>query len=283
MNRTLIYGLAAAVLVGGITYTATSSSFRKGQPTTSKALTTSISSIEQTESSSGQVGVTYSPLATQDTKVSAQKFAVQTRKVNADAVLFFNVPVVTESVDAAIGLLSQMSGDTIYLVLDSPGGSVVDGARLINYIKYSGKNIVTVCDNMCASMAFQIFQVGKKRLMTDKAIIMAHPASGGSQGTLENMYEIIKMFKLYVDRLDAEVAARAGIDYKEFKFLVANNIWVETPEALKMNLADGVVYLTTFGGHNGNGQPTDVLNYLKKTGKFNPSMMNVRGYVLRLN
>lgn len=279
MNRTLIYGLAAVVLVGSITYTATSASYRKEQ----SGVQAQAVPLTLKPEAGVQGSTVYSPTAIlQDAKITVQKLKVQTQSVSSSNVLFFNVPVVTESIDAAIAILSQMSGDTIYLVLDSPGGSVVDGARLINYIRYSGKNIVTVCDNMCASMAFQIFQVGSKRMMTDKAIIMAHPASGGSQGTIENMYEIIKMFKLYVDRLDAEVAQRAGIDYKEFKFLVANNIWVETPEALKMNLADGVIYLRTFGGSN-NGQPTDVLNYLKKTGKFDPKMMLVRGYVFKLD
>lgn len=274
MNKYILYGAGFVVLAGAIAYSTTAASLASKTQTT-KMPTAITESVDVSAQSATTV---YSPKATNADKITTSKFTVQTQSVSTSDVLFFNVPVVTESVDAAINLLSGMTGSTIYLVLDSPGGSVVDGARLMNYIKYSGKNIVTVCDNMCASMAFQIFQVGKKRLMTDKAILMAHPASGGSQGTIENMYEIIKMFKLYVDRLDAEVAQRSGIDYKEFKFLVANNIWVETPEALAMNLADGVTYLRTYNSL-GNVQPTDVLNHLKRTGKFYPGMMNVKGYV----
>lgn len=166
-------------------------------------------------------------------------------KINASNVILFNVPVMAETVDVTIEQIERTTGNTVYLVIDSPGGSVVDGAKLIDYIKYSGKNIVTVCDNICASMGFQLLQVGKQRYMTPKAIQMAHPASGGAAGTIENMYELIKMFKLYVDRMDAETAKRAGIPYDKFKHMVADNIWVETPEALSLGLADGVVYVSS--------------------------------------
>jgi hypothetical protein len=96
------------------------------------------------------------------------------------------------------------------------------------------------------------------------------------------MYEIIKTIKLYVDRMDAETAKRAGISYPKFKALVSDNIWVETPEALSMGLADGVVYLNvthTFSQQ----KPKDVLTMLKKSGKFTPQLMNVKGYTFNFN
>lgn len=286
MTRGIIYGLAAAVLVGGITYSASTAVNKRSSQTQSAAVASGGANngggLVVTSQTTGSN--TFTPVASNDSEVKVESFKVDIRSVPAKDIVLFNVPVSGATVDAAIELLENASGSTVYLVLDSPGGSVIDGARLINYIKYSGKNIVTVCDNMCASMAFQIFQVGKQRLMTDKAILMAHPASGGAMGTIENMFELIKMIKLYVDRLDAEVANRAGMKYSEFKALVADNIWAETPESLKMRLADGVVYLKPTGyGFAGSDRPQNVLEHLKKSGKFNENIFKYRGYVFTTN
>ena len=214
--------------------------------------------------------------------------SMQVQTVNASGanIIYLNAPIMSESVQYTIDQLKELGANaTVYLVIESPGGSVVDGARLIDYIKFSGQNIITVCDNFCASMAFQIFEVGKRRLMAPKAILMAHPASGEAMGTIENMHELIKMFKLYVDRLDADVAARIGMPYAQFKALVANNIWVETPEALDMKLADGVVYL------NVSGQGVNIMENLinKYSGKdkekqleeFKRKLENTKGYQLQ--
>lgn len=269
----MIYGLVAVLLVGGTAYTVGSKQkFQKQEVATAVVQQAPKPAVIE-----NYAGSTYTPQAEAETKVKVETFKVINASASADNIILFNTPVVEESVDAAIGLLSQASGSTVYLVLNSPGGSVIDGARLINYIKYSGKNIVTVCDNLCASMAFQIFQVGKKRLMTDKAILMAHPASGGARGTIENMFSLIKTIKLYVDRMDAETAQRAGMSYSKFKTLVADNIWAETPEALSMGLADGVINLSSQSGAG-----YDVMNELKRQGKYNPNMLEVRGYVFKL-
>lgn len=220
-----------------------------------------------------------------------QIFTVETVNITPKNVVLLNMPIVAESVDMTINMLSVLKAQTLYLVISSPGGSVVDGARLNEYIRHSGKNIVTVCDNFCASMAFQIFQTGSKRLMTEKAILMAHPASGGTAGTIDNMYELVKMFKLYVDRMDADTASRAGIDYNKFKMMVANNVWVETPEAINYRLADGVVHLhfnsdafvaAVGGAMDSKERPVDVLSNLKIQKLFNPEMLNVKGYVFKL-
>lgn len=74
--------------------------------------------------------------------------------------------------------------------------------------------------------------------------MMFHPASGGVQGTLEQMLSQLNMIKLYVDRLDAEVALRSGLDYNEFKTLLAVEYWLESEDALNKNLADNLIFIS---------------------------------------
>jgi ATP-dependent Clp protease protease subunit len=276
LKKGFFYSAIAVLLVTGVALGIRTTSTKTQQT----ASTTSLGVVATvgTETSTSTTTV-YTPQAAATLKQT--NYTVESMKVNADSVILFNVAVVEESVEAATSLIRETSGNTVYLVLDSPGGSVLAGARLLEYIKHSGKNVITVCDNLCASMAFQIFEAGSRRLMTEKAILMAHPASGGAQGTIENMFELIKMYKSYVDRMDADVAKRSGIEYSKFKALVADNIWAETPEALALGLADGVVHLdvkssiTSFG----NKAPYNVMDILKKTNKWNDKMLGVRGYI----
>lgn len=161
-----------------------------------------------------------------------------------DDVVRFDGEVTQKSVALTINALEDIrtkGAKKAYLLINSPGGEVFSGSRLTNYIKSSPIPIYTICNGMCASMAAHIHQVGYKRLMTPKSILMFHPASGGAQGTVEQMTNRIKILKQFVDGLDMDIAKRSGIDYKEFKAELATELWIETPEALSRHFADGVV------------------------------------------
>lgn len=272
MKKGIFYTVAGLLIIGvtlglsGVTESTTTTE-------TTTQVTTPVTSVTTS---------TTIPMPQGYTTLKTKSFSVQNIRTSPSDIVLFNVPVMEESVDAAIAFLEETSGSTIYLVLNSPGGSVLAGARLLEYIKHSGKNIVTVCDNLCASMAFQIFEAGSRRLMTEKAILMAHPASGGAQGTIENMYAIIDMYKRYVDRMDADVATRSGLDYTKFKAMVSDNIWAETPEALALGLADGVVHLnvTSNFGVAGSSSVRNVMTALKISNKWNDEMLKVKGYIL---
>ena len=154
--------------------------------------------------------------------------------------------VTQQSVAVTINALEDIrksGANKAYLLINSPGGDVFAGLRLVNYMKASSMPVYTICNGLCASMAAHIHQAGTKRLMTPTSILMFHPASGGTQGTIEQMTNRIKIIKQVVDELDGYIAKRSGVDYKEFKTELATELWVETPEALQRHFADGLVNL----------------------------------------
>jgi len=181
-----------------------------------------------------------------DVVPSLDKLEVTRIEVDPDQVIVFNTQVNYQSVTMTIDRLNELEAKGykhVYIVLDSPGGSVIDGANLIAYMKASKMRIDTVCQGICASMAAQIHQVGKKRYMTDKSILMFHPAATRVGGKVEEMLNQLITIKKYVDRLDAEVAARSGIRYETFKQMLVSELWVESVDAIEMGLADEMVYL----------------------------------------
>lgn len=177
--------------------------------------------------------------------------------------VMLNTPVDYESVNALIEYFEMNKNNVsrFYLLIDSPGGSVVDGSRLIAYMEASSIPIDTICVGICASMGAQIHQSGTRRLVQDKSILMFHPASGSTQGTLEGMLSQVSMFKTFVDRLDAKTAKRSGLDYAKFKELVIRDYWVEAQDAITLKLSDGLVYITSRSGTE-QGLPTNLRDLL---------------------
>lgn len=165
---------------------------------------------------------------------------------SSDSIIFLSSGINKTSVDNTLNALEKARNaglSEVYLVIDSPGGSVLDGAKLVSYMRASKMKINTVCETLCASMGFHIFEAGHKRLVLEKAVLMGHPASGGAGGTIEEMKSMIDMIKLYVDRMDADIAQRAGIPFDEFKVMMLNNTWLEGRDAIAKKLADEIVTL----------------------------------------
>lgn len=133
--------------------------------------------------------------------------------------------------------------DRIYLLVTSPGGSVIAGAMILEAIQGSKVPIDTVCVVLCASMGAQIHSVGAKRYMTDKSILMYHPAAGGFEGEFDTMISRMNFLNRYVNKMDAYIAQRAGIPYAEFKKRIRNEYWLDAVEATSERFNDGVVYL----------------------------------------
>lgn len=147
------------------------------------------------------------------------------------------------TVVSKIKKLQQSPVDRIYLVISSPGGSVFSGMLLIETIQGSGVPIDTICAGVCASMGAQIHAVGSYRYMTDKSVLMFHPASGGFEGEFETMVSRMNFINRYINKMDSYVAQRAGIPYEEFKKRVRNEYWLDAQEATDGSFNDALVYL----------------------------------------
>lgn len=138
---------------------------------------------------------------------------------------------------------SKSPGKPIFLLLDSPGGSVIDGARIISAMQASKSPVYTVCLQICASMAAMILEYGKERYAVDRSIIMFHPASvtGLVAGELDKVVSRFSFLQRYVDKMDHYTAQRAGLTYDAFKAKTSRELWIDAEDALSSNLIDKVV------------------------------------------
>lgn len=138
---------------------------------------------------------------------------------------------------------SNDENEPIILLINSPGGSVITGATLVNKLETSKAPIYTVCYQLCASMAAIIHQYGKKRYALDRSILMFHRARTGAQGYVEEINSLMKTLTRYIDKFTIHIALRVKITPEDFRRRMADEYWIDSEDAIKENFVDGLVNL----------------------------------------
>ncbi len=132
--------------------------------------------------------------------------------------------------------------DDIYLVLDSPGGSVIAGMHLIDTVKTLPQNVHTIT-LFAASMGYQTVQNLGKRYIVPSGILMSHRAFiGGLSGQLDGELESrLSFYKEITTSLDQVAAKRVGVPLSDYKNLIINEYWAGSLKAVAQNHADEIV------------------------------------------
>lgn len=142
-------------------------------------------------------------------------------------------------------------GTTVYLVLNTPGGSVDAGLRLISFIK--GLNLkVKTLTLFAASMGFMTAQNLDERLILDTGTLMSHRAKFGVAGEYDG--EMVSRFKWLaasIERLEGISAARMRLSLPVYKELIRDEYWVDGQQAVTDKAADRAVYAKCGKGMKG--------------------------------
>lgn len=163
------------------------------------------------------------------------------------------------------------SSEPINVIINSPGGSVVDGASIISAIEAVRGPVNTVCVQLCASMAAMIHSYGTNRLMVNRSLIMFHPASGMVMGEVDKMYSRLGTLKRYVSKMELNAAKRAHMGYDEYKFRSGVEMWLDAEDAVNSGFADQVVFVRGLDSEKLYLDSPEGLRSSTHTGKILPS------------
>lgn len=178
-------------------------------------------------------------------KLENKRKIIHSLKLNPSRTLYINSEVnyLTEELAPKITRLSRQSKEPIVLIIDSPGGSVFSGEKVVSAIEAASSEVYTVCVGVCASMAAIIHQYGTKRLATDRSILMFHDAAGMAVGRVGEMLSLLSMIKRKLEKTNHYIASRSKLTYEELVSLGANNFWVDAEDAMSKGLVDNLVVL----------------------------------------
>ena len=152
----------------------------------------------------------------------------------------------------------------INILINSPGGSVLDGASIISAMQAAKGPVNTVCVQICASMAAMIHSYGTKRLMIDRSLVMFHPATGGVEGEVDKMYSRLGTLKDYIAEMELNASSRAGMSYSDYKAHSGVEMWLPARKAVATGFADEVVFVRGTAAGKLYGGTSNTMKYINK-------------------
>lgn len=132
----------------------------------------------------------------------------------------------------------------ITFYINSPGGEVVSGLAVYDYIRLMKAPVRTVCIGTAASMGAMLFLVGDKREMLPHTRLMIHdPAYGGGDMAGKKPHEL----QQYVDNLRQIqeiiveiISDKTGKPQEEIFEKTKEDTYFNVSEAMEYGLATGV-------------------------------------------
>lgn len=133
--------------------------------------------------------------------------------------------------------IMSLKAEDITIYISSPGGSVVAGNKLIEFMSTSNKKFTCVAE-FAASMAFAIFQQCDVRVITPTSILMQHQASYGVEGSMNKNRALIRMLEDLVEHAERISAKRLRLTIQEYRELIRDDLWIYGKSAFKYRAAD---------------------------------------------
>lgn len=142
----------------------------------------------------------------------------------------------------------------LYLVLDTPGGSVLDGSLFIDAVRSLPVKVHTITI-FAASMGYQMVQGFNDRYILETGTLMSHRANGGQKGDIYgNLDSRLNWIKQVITVMDNRAANRLNISLEEYREQIRDELWIVGQYAVESKNADSVVNVvcdgTLSGTHN---------------------------------
>ncbi len=140
--------------------------------------------------------------------------------------------------------LEKENSDEITLYINSPGGDVISGLAVYDYISAMKSPVRTVCIGTAASMGAMLFLAGDKREMLPHTRIIIHDPSFfhndiGGQKPHEIKQQLDKLNEVR-ETLAKMIAEKTGKNLKEIYKVTANDTVFSAEEAVKFGFATGI-------------------------------------------
>lgn len=172
----------------------------------------------------------------------SRTLALQVRNAAAESTLdiyaeigFFGITA--SDVRAA---LSKVTGKSIALHNNSPGGDVFEGIAIYNsLVEHPAKVNVTI-DSLAASAASFVAQAGDTIRMAKGSMMMIHEAYALVVGPASLMRKQADALDLFSESIAGIYAARAGGSTAEWRTRMTAETWYSDQQAVDAGLADSV-------------------------------------------
>lgn len=135
---------------------------------------------------------------------------------------------------------SDIKDAGITMLIDSPGGSVIAGFAIIDVMENLNCEVTTVGLGLQASMGSHILAAGDKRFMAEKASLMIHGASSGTEGKVTWQHNDLNAADRLVEQGYANYIRHIGLT-ADFWELCDKESWFTAKQAIEMGFIHGIM------------------------------------------
>jgi len=163
-----------------------------------------------------------------------------------ERIVFINGAIEEDMANDVIAQLFYLEQDDpskdIYLYIDSPGGSVIAGWKIIDTMNLIKPRVGTLVTGLAASMGATILAAGEPgmRKALPNSSIMLHMVSAGNSGHVYDMEISMEKTKSFNERLMKQLAENVGMTTKALKRIIHRDKWLDADEAIKFG-SKGVI------------------------------------------
>lgn len=129
----------------------------------------------------------------------------------------------------------------IKIVINSDGGSVLDGLGLIDCIRTSETPVVTIAMGYCYSMAFNVFVAGHTRIALPNATFLCHDGETGIRNSTTKTKDTMKFYEKLDDRLDKMIASRSKLTIKHLDDIKRQENYWFADEGKELGFVDYII------------------------------------------
>ena len=152
-----------------------------------------------------------------------------------------DIYVAKKSLELFVKDLSLPKTQPIYLVLNTPGGSVGAGNQFIDFVKRLKRPVHTVVI-FAASMGYQITQELNTRYIVPSGTLMSHRGSiSGISGQIPGELNArLRMIEDILEGMNVRASKRVSMSLKDYQAAIVNELWVSGQQAVDSKHADAV-------------------------------------------
>ena len=162
-------------------------------------------------------------------------------------IIYLGTPVDDDVSNAVVSQLLYLAWENpdedIYLYINSPGGSVLDGMAIYDTMQLIKPDVATVCLGKAASMGAVLLSGGAKgkRYCTRNSTVLIHQVMGGIQGSASDIEITAQEILRLRERLNTILSENCDQPFDKISRDSDRDYWMDAETAVDYGIVDHVL------------------------------------------
>ena len=162
-------------------------------------------------------------------------------------IIYLGTPVDDDISNAVVSQLLYLAWENpdedIYLYINSPGGSVLDGMAIYDTMQLIKPDVATICIGKAASMGAVLLSGGTKgkRYCTANSTVLIHQVMGGIQGSASDIEITAQEILRLRQRLNTILSENCDQPFDKISRDSDRDYWMDAETAVEYGIVDHVL------------------------------------------